>query len=72
MQGRKLSAHQLEFIDMMIEHLTARGVMDPGLLYASPFTDMDPMGVEGLFGKAEVLAGPDPQRRGKAGRSLSI
>jgi type I restriction enzyme, R subunit len=38
-EDRKLTAHQLEFIDMMIEHLTARGVMDPRLLYESPFTD---------------------------------
>ncbi|MDB5439778.1 MAG: restriction endonuclease subunit, partial [Caulobacteraceae bacterium] len=24
--------------------------MEPGLLYESPFTDMDPMGVSGMFG----------------------
>ena len=41
-EGRKLTAHQLEFVDMVIEHLTARGVMDPRLLYKSPFTDLDP------------------------------
>lgn len=26
----KVSAHQYEFLNMMIEHLTARAVMDPG------------------------------------------
>jgi type I restriction enzyme R subunit len=52
-QGRKLTAHQLEFIDMMIEHLTARGAMDPRLLYESPFTDLDPLGVAGGFEKAK-------------------
>jgi type I restriction enzyme R subunit len=29
LQGRNLTAHQHEFIDMMIDHLTERGVMDP-------------------------------------------
>ena len=54
-EGRKLSSHQHEFVDMMIEHLTARGVMDPRLLYESPFTDLDPLGVAGIFGEGEVV-----------------
>jgi type I restriction enzyme R subunit len=54
-QGRRLTAHQLEFIDMMIDHLTARGTMDPRLLYESPFTDLDPLGVAGVFGEGEVV-----------------
>jgi type I restriction enzyme R subunit len=54
LQGRNLTAHQHEFIDMMIDHLTERGVMDPRLLYSSPFTDIDPLGVEGVFKEAEV------------------
>jgi EcoEI R protein C-terminal/Predicted metal-binding integral membrane protein (DUF2182) len=54
-QGRKLTAHQLEFVDMMIDHLTARGAMDPRLLYESPFTDIDPLGVAGVFKEGEVV-----------------
>jgi type I restriction enzyme R subunit len=54
-QGRNLTAHQLEFLDMMIDHLTERGAMDPRLLYASPFTDIDPLGVAGLFKEGEVV-----------------
>jgi type I restriction enzyme R subunit len=54
-EGRKLTAHQLEFIDMMIDHLTARGIMDPRLLYESPFTDLDPLGVAGIFAEGEVV-----------------
>ncbi len=53
--GRKLTAHQHEFIDMMIDHLTERGIMDPRLLYAAPFTDIDPLGVAGVFGESEVV-----------------
>jgi type I restriction enzyme, R subunit len=29
--------------------------MDPRLLYESPFTDLDPLGVAGLFGEGEVI-----------------
>lgn len=53
--GCKLTAHQHEFIDMMTDHLTERGIMDPRLLYASPFTDIDPLGVAGVFGESEVV-----------------
>ncbi len=52
--GRTLTANQLEFVNMLIEHLTARGVVDPGLLYESPFTDVDPMGVSGVFSDADA------------------
>jgi type I restriction enzyme R subunit len=54
-QGRKLTAHQHEFVNMVIDHLTVRGVMDPRLLYESPFTDLDPLGVAGVFGEREVV-----------------
>src|ERR1700730_14167411 len=54
-EGRKLTAHQHEFVNMVIDHLTARGVMDPRLLYESPFTDLDPLGVAGVFGEGEVV-----------------
>lgn len=49
MAGRALSASQIEFLNLIIDHLTARGEMDPALLYESPFTDFDPLGVSGIF-----------------------
>jgi len=55
LQGRNLTAHQHEFIDMMIDHLTERGVMDPRRLYESPFTDIDPLEVAGVFREGEVV-----------------
>ena len=36
-------------VNLIIDHLTEQGAMDVGLLYASPYTDFSPRGVEGLF-----------------------
>lgn len=55
LDGRRLTADQLQFLDLVIDHLTARGVMDPKLLYEAPFTDFDRNGVEGVFEQAEVV-----------------
>ena len=55
LQQRNLTADQNEFLNMVIEHLTARGVMDPKLLYETPFTDFDSKGVEGVFEHPDVL-----------------
>ena len=54
LDGRQLRADQLEFLNIIIEHLTERGVMDPRRLYESPFTDFDDRGVEGLFAGNDV------------------
>lgn len=56
MDGRALSASQIDFLNMVIEHLTERGQMDADLLYESPFTDFDPMGVSGIFSLADQTA----------------
>jgi len=45
---------QIEFINMVIEHLTDQGVMDPALLYEPPFTDIAPTGPDELFGEERV------------------
>src|SRR6185312_9778393 len=38
------TAAQIEFVNMVIEHLTDQGVLDPALLYDPPFTDVAPTG----------------------------
>ena len=48
------SATQIEFIDMVIDHLTDQGVMDPALFYEQPFTTLASTGPEQLFGDARV------------------
>ncbi len=52
--GKTLSADQIHFVNLVVDYLTERGAMDPRLLYESPFTDIDPMGVEGIFDRNEA------------------
>lgn len=62
-----LSAAQLRFVEMIIEHLTKSGTMNPSLLYASPYTDELPNGVSDLFEEKQVqdlvnaIAGFEPR-----------
>jgi len=54
LNGKTLTANQIEFIDMVIDYLTDRGLMDPRRLYESPFTDLDDQGVSGVFEAGQV------------------
>jgi type I restriction enzyme R subunit len=48
------TATQIRFINEIIDELTSRGVMDPVRLYDPPFSDLAPMGPEGLFSTKEA------------------
>lgn len=54
LSGKVLTANQIEFVNLIIEHLTERGAMEVRLLYESPYTDFNPLGVDGLFKPDEV------------------
>jgi type I restriction enzyme R subunit len=52
--GKTMSANQLEFVNLVVDHLTEHGLMEPARLYESPFTDITPRGPDGLFKPAEL------------------
>jgi len=54
LEGENLGATQIRFIEEIIDNLTQKGVMDPGLLYEEPFTGLHEEGVEGLFEDDDV------------------
>lgn len=54
LSGKALSAIQIEFVNLIVNHLTAHGLMDAALLYESPFTDLTPRGPDGLFSSVQI------------------
>ena len=54
LNGKMLSANQIEFVNLIVDHLTEHGVMAAAMLYESPFTDLTPRGPEELFTSAQV------------------
>lgn len=58
LSDRSLSTPQIRFIEMVIDQLTARGVMDASALYESPFNSLHSGGPDALFeGKDNVIEG---------------
>jgi type I restriction enzyme R subunit len=54
LNGKSLGANQIEFVNLIVDHLTEHGLMDAAMLYESPFTDLTPRGPDGLFTSADV------------------
>ena len=52
--GKTLGANQIEFVNLIVNHLTEHGVIETAALYESPFTDLTPRGPEGLFSSSQV------------------
>lgn len=49
LNSEAMSASQIEFVNLIIDYLTEHGVMEPRVLYESPFTDISPLGPDALF-----------------------
>ena len=54
LDGTKFTADQIHFINLIINELTANGVMEPARLYESPYTDRAPTGPEAVFAESDV------------------
>ncbi|WP_208862864.1 type I restriction-modification enzyme R subunit C-terminal domain-containing protein [Micromonospora chersina] len=52
--GRTLTANQINFVNLIITHVTQNGVMEPAGLYESPFSDIAPHGPDSIFPSADV------------------
>ncbi|WP_319458142.1 MULTISPECIES: DEAD/DEAH box helicase family protein [unclassified Mycobacterium] len=52
----KFGVNQIRFINLIVDELTANGVMDPARLYESPFTDSAPTGPDSVFPEADVAS----------------
>jgi len=58
LNDRSLSEAQIRFVEMLIDQLTARGVMEASALYEPPFSNLHVGGPDGLFaGKENVIDG---------------
>lgn len=47
--GMTLSVRQIDFVERIVDYLTASGRMDPAALYEPPFTDTAPNGISDMF-----------------------
>ncbi len=54
LSGKTNTANQIEFLNLVIDHLVEYGILEPVLLYRSPYTDIHPKGPEGLFSSDQV------------------
>lgn len=49
-----LNANQTQFIDLAINSLCENGFIDPSAFYESPFTDVNELGIAGIFGPEQT------------------
>lgn len=52
--GQRMTANQIEFVNLVVDHLTEHGFVVPERLYESPFTDLTPRGPDELFSTEQI------------------
>jgi len=56
LDGSNYTSDQIRFVNYIIEHLTANGIIEPALLYSQPYTDIHYKGLDGLFTDVQANA----------------
>ncbi len=54
LKGRTPTANQIQFLEEIVSHLTANGMMEASRLYEVPYTNIHHQGVEGVFQSPEI------------------
>jgi type I restriction enzyme, R subunit len=54
LEGSGFTVDQIRFINLIVDELTANGIVEPARLYESPYTDHAPTGPDDVFGEADV------------------
>lgn len=50
----RFDVHQVRFVTLIVDELTTNGVVEPGRLFESPYTDHAPTGPDALFEESQV------------------
>lgn len=54
LDDNRFTVDQIRFVNLIVDELTANGVVEPGRLFESPYTDRAPTGPDYLFPDADV------------------
>lgn len=54
LDDKRHSRSQIEFVNLIIDELTERGVVAPGRVYEDPYVGLAPQGPEDLFAEDEL------------------
>jgi len=49
LDGERFTVDQIRFVNLIVEELTANGVVDPTRLYEAPYIDHAPIGIDYVF-----------------------